>query len=66
MQFSLMLLLDDLNEKTTHMEYLLSSHKRKLFDLFVHKTIEQCEKTVIKNNYKIYDRVDTVVCLIKS
>ena len=39
MQFSLMLLLGDLNEKTTHMEYLLSSHKRKLFDLFVHRFI---------------------------
>lgn len=54
MQLSLMLLLNDLDEKTTHMEYLLSSHKRKLFDLIVHKNFEQCEKEIKKNNYKIF------------
>tara|TARA_B100001057_G_C22756138_1_gene913847 strand:- start:23 stop:847 length:825 start_codon:yes stop_codon:yes gene_type:complete len=54
MQFSLMLLLEDVNEDQTHMEYLEKSHIRKSFDFIIHKNFKECEKYQKKNNFKIF------------
>ena len=54
MQFSLMLLLDDVNEDQTHMEYLEKSHIRKSLDFIIHKNFKECEKYHKKNNFKIF------------
>ena len=53
MQFSLMLLIDDLDEDSTHMEYMEASHKRDLFDLIIHKNFDQCDKFIKKNKFLI-------------
>lgn len=54
MQFSLMLLLEDVNEDQTHMEYLEKSHIRKSFDFIIHKNFEECKKYHQKNNFKVF------------
>ncbi len=53
MQFSLMLLLEDLSENETHMEYCERSHNRSKFDFIIHKNFEECQNHVKKNNFKI-------------
>lgn len=54
MQFSLMLLLEDVSEYQTHMEYCKKSHKRNLLDLIIHKNFEECKNFIKKNNFEIY------------
>ena len=39
MQYSLMLLLEDVSENQTHMEYCKKSHKRDKFDFIIHKIV---------------------------
>ena len=54
MQFSLMLLLEDVSENQTHMEFCKKSHKRNFFDLIIHKNFEECESYVRDNNFDIF------------
>lgn len=53
MQFSLMLLLEDVLEDQTHMEYCKKSHKRDNFDLVIHKNFKECEEHIKKNKFEI-------------
>lgn len=53
MQFSLMLLLEDVSSEQTHMEYCKKSHKRGKFDFIIHKNFKECEEHVRKNNFEI-------------
>lgn len=53
MQYSLMLLLEDVSENQTHMEYCKKSHKRDKFDFIIHKNFKECEKHIKKNDFEI-------------
>ncbi len=53
MQYSLMLLLEDVSESQTHMEYCKKSHKRDKFDFIIHKNFKECENFIKKNNFEI-------------
>ena len=53
MQYSLMLLLEDVTENQTHMEYCKKSHKRDKFDFIIHKNFKECEKHLKKNDFEI-------------
>ena len=57
MQLNIMVLMKDLNEKESHTEYLISSHKRRPFDFLLHKTDVECQREIKKNNYKIFKSV---------
>ncbi len=54
MQFSLMLLLEDVSENQTHMEYCIKSQKRDFLDLIIHKNFKECEEHVKKHNFEIF------------
>lgn len=53
MQYSLMLLLEDVSDNQTHMEYCKKSHKRDKFDFIIHKNFKECEKHIEKNDFEI-------------
>ena len=51
MQYSLMLLIEDVSEQITHMEYMETSHKRKPYDLIIHKNFAESQKYIVNNNF---------------
>ena len=54
MQFSLMLLLEDVSEKQTHMEYCVNSQRRDPLDFIIHKNFKECEEHIKKNKFEIF------------
>jgi hypothetical protein len=54
MQFNLFLLLSDTDEKTTHTDFLISSHKRKFLDPIIHKEVDECKKMIDVDKYKTF------------
>ena len=54
MQLSVMLLLEDLNEDSTHMEYLVGSHKYITSSLILQKNSEECAKIMRKKKFNVY------------
>jgi hypothetical protein len=54
-QISAMILIEDVTESDTHMEFLLKSHRRSVLQTGIEMTVEECERCVAGKTYPMFN-----------